>query len=223
MPSTALIWGESLVGSGHARVQSALSRALQRHGWRVVVVTGSRDRTEGFDFGDAEIIWQEPLRLRTPSADPYKMSNLLTPRGLALGDDLSYQRRRLEVLLTLYQRVRPEAVITEMWPFARANFDFELNPLAERILSQGDDGAKLFSIARDIMFPPSISSPDSLAVDHNRHRLALRYFKPGRILVRGDDAVLPLEASVGRLSPELRDRLCYVGYFGFGEVEEARH
>ena len=220
MPPTALIWGESLVGSGHARVQSALSRALERQGWRVVVITSSRERTEGFDFGGADIVWQEPLRLRAPSADPYKMSNLLTPGGRALGDDLSYQRRRRELLLSLYEKLKPAVVITEMWPFARANFDFELIPLGERILHHGDEKTKLFSIARDIMFPPSVSSPDSKGVDQNRHRLALRYFKPGRILIRGDDSVLPLEISVGRLSTGLRDRLCYVGYFGLEEDRE---
>jgi predicted glycosyltransferase len=214
MKPLALIWGESLVGSGHARIQSALARALQGDGWRVGVVTSSRERIQGFDFGEAEIFWQPSLKLCSPSADPYKMSNLVTPHGLSLVDDLDYQAERREYLLNLYDRLKPRAVITEMWPFARANFDFELIPLADHIEAQGEKGAALFSIARDIMFPPSLSSPDSVHVEENRHRIARKYFKSGHILVRGDDAVLPLETSVGVLSEDLKDRLCYVGYFG---------
>lgn len=214
MKPKALIWGESLVGSGHARIQSALSRALQHDGWRVAVVTSSRERTTGFDFGDAEIYWQPPLKLSSPSADPYKMSNLVTPNGLRLVDDLVYQEERRDNLLNVYEDLRPHAVITEMWPFARANFDFELIPLAEHLANDFAKAASFFSIARDIMFPPSVSSPDLILVEEDRHRLARQYFKPGHILVRGDDAVLPLETSVGVLSDDVRDRLCYVGYFG---------
>lgn len=220
MKPIALIWGESLVGSGHARIQSALSRSLQREGWHVVLVTSSRDRIRGFDFGNADIYWQPALQLSSPSADPYKMSNLVTPNGLRLVDDCEYQEARRDYLLNLYKELKPRAVITEMWPFARANFDFELIPLANHIIAQGEKGASLFSIARDIMFPPSISSSDTTHVEENRHQLARRYFKSGHILVRGDDAVLPLEKSVGELEDDLRDRLCYVGYFGFSEINQ---
>jgi len=220
MKPIALIWGESLVGSGHARIQSALSRALQRDGWHVALVTSSRERIHGFDFGNADIYWQPPLQLSSPSADPYKMSNLVTPNGIRLVDDTAYQNDRRDFLLNLYGDLRPQAVITEMWPFARANFDFELIPLANHIIEQGEKGAKLFSIARDIMFPPSLSSPDSTHVEENRHQLARQYFKPGHILVRGDNSVLPLETSVGQLEDDLRDRLCYVGYFGLNGAHD---
>lgn len=214
MKPVALIWGESLVGSGHARIQSEMARGLERDGWQVALVTSSRERVDGFDFGETRIYWQPPLRLTSIHADPYKMSNLITPNGISLMADETYQHERLEFLLDLFDSLKPRAVITEMWPFARANFDFELVPLAEKILGSGDGSTELFSIARDIMFPPALSSPDSPHLQNDRHQLAQRYFKPGHILIRGDDSVLPLESSVGTLSLEVRERLQYVGYFG---------
>ena len=89
-------------------------------------------------------------------------------------------------------------------------------------------GPRLFSIARDIMFPPRLSSPDSPGLSNDRYRLVEDYFAPGGVLVRGDPADIPLEASVGPAPPALRDRIHYVGYFadqpsaGSAECDSAR-
>lgn len=213
MQPLALIWGESLVGSGHARIQSELSRALEKQGWEVCLITSSREKTQGFDFGRAQIFWQPPLHLSHPAADPYKMSNLMTPNGVSLLEDLDYQHQRQVFLMDLFDRLQPRAVITEMWPFARANFDFELIPLAEKIIRLQSQACSLFSIARDIMYPPSQSCPDSTQARQDRHEIAGKYFRDGHILVRGDENLIPLDQSVGFLAEEIRSRVAYVGYF----------
>lgn len=206
----ALIWGESLVGSGHARIQSELARQLQVRGWEVAVVTGSRRQTDNFDFGGAEMFHQPALRLKSSDADPYNMASLVTPDGLTLATDEAYRSRRRERLLEIYHSWQPTVVVTEMWPYARANFDFELVPLAQAIRA---DRVRLYSIARDIMFPPRLSSPDSPNLDNDRHALAAEFFRPRSILVRGDRSVIPLEASTGLPPEAVRPIIDYVGYF----------
>ncbi|MBY0407418.1 MAG: hypothetical protein K2Q01_06980, partial [Rickettsiales bacterium] len=95
----ALIWGESLVGSGHARVQSELARALQSKGWDVTVITGSRTHTDSFDFGGAQMVYQEGLKLKTPESDPFNIANLITPSGGTLATDMAYQKQRADKLM----------------------------------------------------------------------------------------------------------------------------
>ena len=77
--------------------------------------------------------------------------------------DHRYKAQRTDVLLDLYNNFRPDVVVTEMWPYARANFDFELIPLADAVRHDENSGRvpppRLYSIARDIMFPPKILSP----------------------------------------------------------------
>lgn len=229
----ALIWGESLVGGGHARIQSELARQLQSNGWEVACVTGSKAHTDNFDFGDALMIYQAPLRLKSPESDPYNMTNLITPNGETLFTDAAYRNQRRERLLAFYHAYRPDAVVTEMWPYARANFDFEVVPLARAILAdvRASSGRSppLYSIARDIMFPPRLSSPDSPGLADDRYALAAEFFAPGRILVRGDPNVIALEESIGVMPDGARDRIDYVGYFasspsrnGGGVKESAR-
>ena len=210
----ALIWGESLVGSGHARIQSELARHLQANGWDVALVTGSKAHTDNFDFGDAEMIHQPPLRLKSAGCDPYNMANLITPNGESLSSDDAYRDQRRERLLAAYHAHRPAAVVTEMWPYARANFDFEVVPLARAIRSGGPERSpRLYSIARDIMFPPRLSSPDSPNLNNDRHALAAEFFERRSILVRGDPTLIPLESSIGAMPDAARGRIDYVGYF----------
>lgn len=222
----ALIWGESLVGGGHARIQSELARQLQANGWDVACVTGSKAHTDNFDFGDALMIYQSPLRLKSPESDPYNMTNLITPNGETLFTDTAYRNQRRERLLAFYHAYRPDAVITEMWPYARANFDFEVVPLARAILADVRDGSgrspPLYSIARDIMFPPRLSSPDSPGLADDRYALAAEFFAPGRILVRGDQNVIALEESIGVMPDRVRDRIDYVGYFASSPPGDGR-
>lgn len=215
MTPKALIWGESLVGSGHARIQSELAQHLQAKGWEVVVVTGSRAHTDCFDFGQATMLYQPPLHLQAPGADPYNMSHLLTPNGESLLTDKQYRRQRRDRLQDIYQSCQPDVVITEMWPYARANFDFELVPLAKVIRAGPRDKRRprLYSIARDIMFPPRLSSPHSPNLNNDRHGIAAEFFAPASILVRGDPGFIPLERSIGAVPEMVRDRIDYVGYF----------
>lgn len=213
----ALIWGESLVGSGHARIQSEFARRLQMLGWDVVVITSSKVHADNFDFGDATMIHQPPLRLKSAGADPYNMAHLITPNGESLLSDEVYRLQRRERLLEVYSTQRPDIVVTEMWPYARANFDFELIPLAKEIMNNQrasmHDTPRLYSIGRDIMFPPRLSSPDSPNLNNDRHALAAEYFGPSSIFVRGDPTIIPIEFSVGALPDAVREKIDYVGYF----------
>ena len=118
----ALLWGESLVGSGHARVQSELAQQLQRYGWQITVITGSRMHTDHFNFGQATMIYQDALHLSASDSDPYNMANLFTPAGISFSRDRVYQQTRVDRLFEVYRDTQPHAVVTEMWlrPNARS-------------------------------------------------------------------------------------------------------
>jgi predicted glycosyltransferase len=126
---------------------------------------------------------------------------LVGPDGDDVGDD--YLNRRRDELVELARRLRPAAILTELFPFGRWKFQSELVPLMEEQRARADRPAILASI-RDILVPPRQES--RLA---SIRRLVLDHYDG--ILVHGDAGFIRLEDTLP-LAAEFTGIVAYTGY-----------
>jgi len=185
---------QHLLGIGHLRRAALISRALAGSGFAVTVAQGGMP-SDLFDFGAADIVQLPPLR----SIDD-RFGGLVQADGAPLDD--AGRAVRCEALLALFARVKPDVVLLESFPFGRRQLRFELVPLLERIEAIRPRPAVAVSV-RDIL---QARKPERVA---ETCALVLRHVD--RVLVHGDTALVPLDASFPRTA-EIAHLVRYTGY-----------
>src|SRR5258708_14608747 len=111
---------------------------------------------------------------------------------------------RKELLIRAFDSFAPDAVITELYPFGRKRFAFELIPLLERARSRKDRTAVVSSV-RDVLVAQK---------DEGRHEARVceivnKYYD--LVLVHGDERLQRLEETF----PRVADLNCPVAYTGY--------
>ena len=189
---------QHLLGIGHLTRTATLARSLAAAGVEVTVASGG-EPVAGVDFGRARLVQLPPARV----ADR-RFKQLIDEHGEPAGD--SWKARRRDRLLALYDEVRPDVVLTELFPFGRRQLRFEILPLLDRC---AEDRARtgrprVACSVRDIL----VASPRP---ERNREMLDLvrRYYD--RVLVHGDPRFVSLDATFPHAG-EIRDRIAYTGY-----------
>ena len=168
MAAQIAIYVESLLGRGHLARAAALARALNGAGFAATLLTGSAGAPK-----DVATIPLPALRARDQS-----IKALVDPNGLA--PDAAYWARRRAVLADAVAQLRPAAIVTESYPFARPRFADE----AEALLDAGAAvGAVAIASVRDILVAKSNPDFYPAAAETARRRYA-------RVLTHGDPAVL---------------------------------
>ncbi|MFQ5785730.1 MAG: glycosyltransferase family protein, partial [Alphaproteobacteria bacterium] len=185
---------QHLLGIGHLRRVALLARACAARGLEVVVASGGPP-VGGLDLGAARLVQLPPMR----SADE-SFHTLVDENDRPVG--AAFEARRRGRLLDLLARLRPRALVIEMFPFGRRRLRFELLPLLEA--------------ARDTRPRPWIacSVRDVLTARTPERRAeavawAQRHFDA--VLVHGDPAAIPLAASLPEAAT-IADRIAYTGY-----------
>src|SRR6185437_5536233 len=117
--------------------------------------------------------------------------------------DEAFKNRRRSLVLAAYAALRPQALLIESFPFGRRAFRFELLPLLDAAHAAAPRPAVIASI-RDILVAKRGPARAAETV-----ALVRRYFD--RVLVHGDPALVPLDASFPA-APEIADRIAYTGY-----------
>jgi predicted glycosyltransferase len=205
---TALLWVQHLLGIGHYARATALAASLAARGWTVHLASG------GMPTGlvPAGVTLHQLPPVRAADRD---FSALVDADGRAVDD--SWRRARRDALAALARRTAPDVLLIEHWPFGRRQFDFELEPLLDATR------APAFVSLRDVLVSRR-AKREAEAVDRVRRRFA-------RVLVHGDPALIPLEASFAAAGA-IADRVAYTGYVdpgpnaaregpgapGFGEI-----
>lgn len=196
----ALIVVTHLLGVGHFVRAVAIGRALAHAGWRVTVATGGK-RVANVDINGCDLVQLPPVHC--VGAD---FRTLLRPDGaLADGDYLSQRR---EILLEHFDRIAPDVLIVELFPFGRRRLAKEFEALLEHARAAQKRPAILCSI-RDVLHPPGRADK----VAQTEARLARFY---DAVLFHGDEVVVPLGAS-WPVTPSLQRRLRPTGYLRDGE------
>ena len=186
---------------GHGQRIMALAAAVKARAPRCDVVVAA---------GGAPVPGVEPppgvewiqLPALTSSAEP---AFTLRPANLSMPLDEVLRLRR-ELLLNLARRLRPHALVTDLFPFGRRFLAGELRPLC-RLVRRQRPGARVICSMRDVLGQPR-SVYHAVAA-----RQAARDLERlvDTVLVHGDPALLTVEEEL-RIPASLQERLVYTGY-----------
>ncbi len=186
---------QHLLGIGHVRRAALIARALAAEGARVTVAQGGFP-VPAVDFGGTEVVPLPPVR----AADS-AFSALVDETGRPVGD--SWRARRRDALLALYERVRPDVLLLETYPFGRRAFRFELEPLLDRAAAAAPRPLVACSV-RDILVRRDDPARARHMADAVRRRFDL-------VLVHGDPRLVPFAASFPA-ADAIADRIRHTGY-----------
>lgn len=184
-----------LLGSGHLARMALLARAFRAEGWDVALVSGGRPAphlVEGLDGLE---------QLPPLASDGVDFRNLLDESGGRAGPELHAERRRQAV--AALERLRPDVVITELFPFGRRQLAGEFETVLDAAMRLSPRPVILASV-RDILQQPS--KPERVAEAEAR----LTRFYDG-VLVHGAADIAPLSAS-WPVTPTIEAMLRYTGY-----------
>jgi predicted glycosyltransferase len=202
MPARILLHVQHLLGTGHLKRAAAIGAALAtRH--RVEIVSGGPPLA-GLETGKARLVQLPPLRAADAS-----FRSLVDEGGAPV--DTAWKQRRAQLLLQAFHDLRPDVLITELFPFGRRNLEFELLPLLDAARTAAPRPLILCSL-RDVLVAPREAAKVDRAIERARGY--------DRILVHGDPALIALEASYPDVMTLAR-RIVYTGYVAAPPSPEA--
>jgi predicted glycosyltransferase len=195
MSLRVLIAVTHLLGAGHLTRAAALARAFARDGHETTLVSGgSPARLTGMD----RVAFVQLPPVRIPGTD---FKTLLDEAGRNIDGKGLDERRSL--LVQALKEVRPDIVVTELFPFGRRALAGEFTALIDEA-RRLDPRPLILCSVRDILVAPS--KPERVDEAHAR---VLRDYDA--VLVHGDPQLVPLEDSWPpdeRIRPLIR----YTGY-----------
>ncbi|MDX6750261.1 glycosyltransferase [Geminicoccaceae bacterium 1502E] len=194
-----LFWVQHLLGSGHLRRALSIAAALAGRGAEVTLASGG-----------APLPWAAPpgvrvVQLPVIRAEGGRIGRLVDGSGAPVGERQVAGRRAM--LLGLLAELRPQLVLTEMFPFGRRGFRGELLPLLEAARAMRPRPSIVCSL-RDVL----VSKRDPARTAAMRDLCRAFY---DRVLVHADPRLVPLGASFPHAG-ELADLLAYTGYVHVG-------
>jgi predicted glycosyltransferase len=101
------------------------------------------------------------------------------------------------------ERVRPDAVVVEMFPFGRRRFFFELDALLDRCYELEGPRPALLCSVRDVLVRPGLGHHEKAA------QVVTTYFD--KVLVHGEAALLPFGTTFTQ-ADAIAAKLEYTGY-----------
>ena len=204
MNGSVLVYVQHLLGIGHLRRSLRIVDALAHEGVRVTLISGGEPLAELARTSAERLVQLPPIKARDAE---FKL--LVDETGRSVDDALRTVRK--SALLTAFAEARPDAVLIEAFPFGRRAFRFELEGLIEAAWLRRLRPLVLCSL-RDIVVAPSDPRRPGEIVERVR-----KWFD--FVLVHGDPAFIPLEASFP-LASQIRDRLIYTGYIAEADAAD---
>lgn len=116
--------------------------------------------------------------------------------------------KREAILLDLLDRIEPEVILVEMFPFGRKRFARELLPMLDANVARPKPARVLCSL-RDIL----VEKDDQAAFESKVLKWLNRYFDG--VLVHADPGLIPLDATFSRVA-DIGCPLWYTGYVAEG-------
>jgi predicted glycosyltransferase len=184
-----------LLGTGHLARTQMLAHAFQAAGHNATIVSGGMAAAH-LAKDDLHVIQLPPVR-----SDGVDFSRLLDQSGAPASAELLNQRTN--ILCATFDRINPDVLITELFPFGRRSLRAEFTALLRYARDRRPKSLICASI-RDILAPPSKPRKSTFAtemiVDHY-----------DAVLCHGDPDITPLDLSwpVGNM---WRERLYYTGF-----------
>jgi predicted glycosyltransferase len=194
-PGRVLIWVQHLLGIGHTRRAATLARVMQATGLEVTLASGGFP-VPGLDTGGARLVQLPPTR-----AVDVSFKELVDESGQAI--DEAWKTARRERLLALFAEVRPDVLVTELFPLGRRQLRFELLPLLDAAVAARPAPVVACSV-RDILAGRPTPEREAEILDRID-----RYYD--HVLVHGDPAFVALDRTFPQAG-RIGDKLHYTGY-----------
>jgi predicted glycosyltransferase len=200
MRARLMLYCQHLAGIGHLIRSTELARALAAERWEVLLVCGG-EVPDGYAFPDGVRV----ERLEALESDPeYK-----TLAACENGQDVDTVKiRRTLRLLSLYDGFAPDVLMTEMYPFGRKKFGFELEPLLERARN-AEGRPVIVASVRDIL----VRREQQDAFEERVVTILNRSYDA--VLVHSDELVQPLNRTFHAAS-RIRAAVVHTGYIVAG-------
>jgi predicted glycosyltransferase len=190
-----LFYCQHILGIGHLVRSMQIVKGLTRD-FQVYFVNG------GQIIPDFEIpAGIEVINLPALKTDPAFRSLQVVNDDRTL---VEVQEARKNQLLNLYDRIQPDLLMIELFPFGRKQFKFELIPLLDRVRETGGK-TKVVCSLRDIV----VGKKNQAAHEEKVCDLINRYFDA--VLIHSDEQFMPLEVSFSR-KRDLQAQVAYTGY-----------
>jgi predicted glycosyltransferase len=190
-----LFWVQHLLGIGHLRRAATLARALLAEGLEVTFVTGGFP-VPGLDIGRARLVQLPAVR----AVDLY-FKELVDEREQPIDD--AWRDRRRDLLVGLLHEMRPDAILTELFPFGRRQMRFELIPLLDAAKALARPPLVAASV-RDILVAQDKPGRNDEMVE----RVETYY---DRVLIHGDARFIGLDRTFPHAA-RIADKVHYTGY-----------
>ncbi|MEM7269001.1 MAG: glycosyltransferase [Pseudomonadota bacterium] len=187
----AMLVVTSLMGAGHLQRTLIIARALAESGVEPLVVTGGREISH-LDTAGVRL-----LQLPAVWSDGIDYSGMLTPEGEA---DQAYLDGRAARLIEVFDDFRPDALITELFPFGRRSLRTEF----EALLDHAKGRARIYASVRDVLEPKRKLKRASETAGWLK-----RWYDD--VLVHGDPDVIELSAT-WPLADQFDVMIHYTGY-----------
>ena len=189
-----LFYVQHLLGIGHVFRATRVGKALAKAGARVHMVWGGT-RLPSIDTTGLEMHYLEPVRVADTN-----FQDLVEADGTPVTD--AFRERRRDSLLALFERLRPDIVITEAYPFGRRQMRFELEPLM-RAARAADWRPFTVASIRDIM-------QEGRAEKRVRESLDAAKAWFDLVIVHGDPQLVRIEETL-QGADEILDKVRYGG------------
>jgi predicted glycosyltransferase len=194
MNKKVMFYCQHVLGMGHFIRSAEVVRRLAE--FEVYFLNGG-EIIPGFELPSAvETINLPPIRADAEFRDIHTIDD-----GVRLDEIKAIRRRRI---IAEYERVKPDILVIELYPFGRLRFADELIPLLERAKFAGRS-TKVVCSLRDIL----VSKREQRQFEEDACRIVNRYFD--LLLVHSDPRFQRLEETF----PRAADLKCPIVYTGF--------
>jgi len=189
-----MFYVQYLLGIGHVRRSSLIVKALCQQGAQVHVIFGGSP-VPSMSFGSAKMHFLPAVR----SSDA-AFSGLVNADGSAVTQ--IQKEARSSQLLDICERVQPDLIVTETFPFGRRQMRFELLPLLNWVKQQSKPPLLVASIRDILQKRRAIREQECLDIVAGHYQ---------KILVHGDEHFFPLANSFEHVQ-QIEAKLHYTGY-----------
>ena len=209
MTARVLIHVQHLLGIGHLQRAAAIAGALQERGAKVVLATG------GVRVPAVEAALKqrgvEVVRLASARSKDSSFSTLIDENGDVVDD--AWKARRRDAVLAVFAETAPDVLITEMYPFGRRPFRFELKPLLEAARARKNPPLIACSVRDILVTKEKPGRAEEMA------ETARRFYD--LVLVHSDPALIPFEATFPQAGA-IVDLIRYTGYVTEAKADTAQ-
>lgn len=186
---------QHVLGIGHFHRSLEICRALARRHATTIIVGGPK---VGVDTTDVAVFQLPGLQM---NAEFQNLEPCNADRNLA-----EVKAERQLSLNAFFKKFKPDVFLTELYPFGRKAFRFELDPVLRALRDGTLSPCRCYSSVRDIL----VERPDDREQFEQRAVTTLNTLFDG-LLIHSDQDIISLDSTFGRAA-DIRVPVSYTGF-----------